>query len=162
MSGLTNFAISFSHWKCGSETILCNFRCPVFVHKFGIFTAFTYNVRTSAPQARFQNHTAANVVMEPKVLLIDEVAALLRISHSTIYRLISASRAGRSDFPAPISLRKGKSRWLASDIEHYLASQSGTGLPANFVSPAKKQKEYQRRQDAARATLARHGIHIDR
>ena len=99
--------------------------------------------------------------MEPKVLLIDEVASLLRVSHVTIYRWTAESRAGRSNFPAPISRRKGKSRWLASDIERYLASQSSTGIPANFVSPAKKQKEYQRRQDAARATLARHGIYVD-
>ena len=40
--------------------------------EFGIFATFPYNVRTSAPQARFQNHTAANVVMEPKVLLMPE------------------------------------------------------------------------------------------
>ena len=65
-----------------------------------------------------------------------------------IYRLISESRAGRNDFPAPISRRKGKNRWLASDIERYLASQSRTGLPDNFVSPAKQKKEYQRRQQA--------------
>jgi len=109
---------------------------------------------------------AANVVMEPalpepKVLLIDEVATLLRISQSTIYRLIADSRAGRSNFPVPISRRKGKNRWLASDIERYLASQSASKVPVNFVSPAKKQKEHQRRQDAAKAALARHGIKID-
>ena len=99
--------------------------------------------------------------IEAKVLLIDEVAALLRLSQSTIYRLIAESRVGRGDFPLPISRRRGKNRWLASDIERYLESLSATKAPVNFVSPAKQQREYRRRQDAAKAALARHGIHVD-
>jgi len=97
--------------------------------------------------------------MEPKVLLIDEVAALMRVSNVTIYRWIAESRAGRGSFPLPISRRKGKNRWLASDIERYLSSQSA-GLPT-FVSPAKQKKEFRRRQDTANAILARHGIRTE-
>ena len=97
--------------------------------------------------------------MEPKVLLIAEVSALLRVSHSTIYRWVAESRAGRSDFPAPISRRKGKHRWLASDIERYIESQSA--VTVEFVSPVKQKKDYQRRQEAAKAALARHGINVD-
>ena len=99
--------------------------------------------------------------MDTKVLLIDEVASLMRVANVTIGRWLAESRAGRGDFPLPISRRGAKLRWLATDIEHYLASQSGTSVPANFVSPAKQQKEYRRRQDAAQAALARHGIRVD-
>ena len=99
--------------------------------------------------------------MEPKVLLIDEVAALMRVANVTIYRWLGESRAGRGNFPLPISRRGAKLRWLSEDIERYVESQSRNGLLANFVSPAKQKKDYQRRQEAAKATLARHGIHVD-
>ena len=95
--------------------------------------------------------------MEPKILLISEVAALFRVANVTIYRWLAESRSGRGSFPLPISGRKAKLRWLATDIERYIESQS-TGAPA-WVSPVKqKKKEYERRQEAARAALARHGI----
>jgi predicted DNA-binding transcriptional regulator AlpA len=97
--------------------------------------------------------------MEPKVLLISEVAALLRVANVTIYRWLAESRAGRGSFPSPISRQGAKLRWLATDIERYVASQSV--CPTEFVSPAKQKREYQRRQVAANAALARHGIRVD-
>ena len=93
--------------------------------------------------------------MESKILLISEVSALFRVSNVTIYRWLAESRAGQGTFPLPISQRKAKLRWLASDIERYIASQS---VMPEFVSPVKQKKEYDRRQEAARAVLARHGI----
>ncbi|MDR0327104.1 MAG: helix-turn-helix domain-containing protein [Planctomycetaceae bacterium] len=97
--------------------------------------------------------------MEPKILLTDEVAALMRVANVTIYRWLAASRSGQGNFPLPISRRKGKNRWLAADIERYIESQSAGAR--EFVSPAKRRKEYQRRQDAAKKALARHGIAVD-
>ena len=98
--------------------------------------------------------------MEPKILLIDEVAALLRVANVTIYRWLAESRAGRGSFPLPISQRKAKLRWLASDIDRYIESQSA--VTVEFVSPVKQKKDYQRRQEAAKAALARHGINVVR
>jgi len=43
-----------------------------------------------------------------------------------------------------------------ADIEKYIESQSV--LPPEFVSPVEQAKEYERRQEAARAVLAKHGI----
>jgi len=94
--------------------------------------------------------------MEPKILLIAEVAALFRVANVTIYRWLAESRAGRGSFPLPISGRKAKLRWLATDIERFIESQSV--LPPEFVSPVQQAKDYQRRQEAARAVLAKHGI----
>jgi predicted DNA-binding transcriptional regulator AlpA len=94
--------------------------------------------------------------MEPKILLIGEVAALMRVANVTIYRWLAERRSGQGTFPLPISRRKAKLRWLASDIEHYIELQS-VETPV-FVSPAKREKDYQRRQKAAKAALARHGI----
>ena len=97
--------------------------------------------------------------MEPKVLLIDEVAALMRVANVTIYLWLAESRAGQGSFPQPISRRGAKLRWLAADVERYIESQSA-GLPV-FVSPVKRKKDYQRRQDTANAILARHGIRTE-
>ena len=83
----------------------------------------------------------------------------MRVANVTIYRWLGESRAGRGSFPLPISRQGAKLRWLATDIERYIESQSA-GTP-EFVSPAKRQKEYQRRQDAAKAALVRHGIRVD-
>ena len=94
--------------------------------------------------------------MELKILLVGEVAALMRVAPVTIYRWLAESRAGRGMFPQPISCRKAKLRWLAADIERYVESQSAA-TPV-FVSPVKRKKDYERRQEAARAALARHGI----
>lgn len=97
--------------------------------------------------------------MDTKVLLLAEVAALMRVANVTVCRWLAESRAGRGDFPLPISRRGAKLRWLAVDIERYIESQSAQ--PQEFVSPAKQKREYQRRQDAANAALARHGVKID-
>ena len=160
MSLLTNFANPVSHLKYRYETNLRNFRCPFLSPNLVFLPLSRITSAHRKPQVRpMTKSQAASVFLEPRVLLIAEVATLLRVSHSTIYRWIAESRAGRSDFPVPISRRKGKSRWLATDIEKYIESQSA-GLPV-FVSHAKQKKEFRRRQDTANAILARHGIHVD-
>ena len=136
----------------GAKRICPIFRCPVFVRFFYIFATMRYSLR---PLASTEPQTP-QTFMEPKILLIAEVAALMRVANVTIYRWVIASRSGRGSFPLPISGRKAKLRWLATDIEKYIESQSV--LPPEFVSPVKQAKEYERRQEAARAALAKHGI----
>lgn len=96
----------------------------------------------------------------PRILLIHEVAILLRVAVSTIYRWLAESRNGRGHFPLPISDRGKRLRWLASDIEAFLQSQSQIVAPSNVSSPAKQMKkeaeDFQIRQRRAAETLQRH------
>jgi predicted DNA-binding transcriptional regulator AlpA len=148
---------SVLHCKYKSETNFQKFSLSFFCPVFCCFRC--HRIVYASVGKHDTESLAASVFMEPKVLLIAEVAALLRVSQTTIYRWTSESRAGRSDFPAPISRRKGKNRWLAADIERYIESQSA-GLP-EYVRPAQRKKDYQCRQDAAVTALARHGIRIN-
>jgi predicted DNA-binding transcriptional regulator AlpA len=89
------------------------------------------------------------------VLLINEVAALLKVSPSSITRFCENRRKGIGNFPLPISTRGGKRRWLQSDVENYLASQSTAMSPV----PARKQrrcaKAFTERQSATDRALER-------
>lgn len=51
-------------------------------------------------------------------LLTKEVLSALRMSRSSLYRLIAAG-----EFPGPIKLGIGRNGWLRSDIEEYLAAR---------------------------------------
>jgi predicted DNA-binding transcriptional regulator AlpA len=95
----------------------------------------------------------------PRILLIGEVANLLRVSIPTINRWIHQTRRGQGQFPLPISTNRGKGRWLSTDIESFLQSQSNTVLPVNTVSATQRKREaksFKQRQDAAKVALARH------
>ena len=103
----------------------------------------------------------------PRILLIHEVAVLLRVAVVTIYRWLAERRDGRGHFPLPISERGKKLRWLASDIESFLRQQSQSNVvpPVNVVSATAQRREAkkvkQRREAAlaaATATLERHKI----
>jgi len=97
----------------------------------------------------------------PRILLIREVATLLRVANVTIYRWLAESREGRGHFPLPVSQRGGKLRWLATDIEAFLQSQSTAVPPVNVTSATKRRqeaKEYRNRQERATAALRRHGF----
>jgi len=97
--------------------------------------------------------------MEHRVLLIDEVAALLRIAPVTIYRHLAQRRKGIGNFPLPLS-SGGKHRWNAEDIEQYIRSQSNSA-PPNISNPAQSKREakaYKERQEAARQVLERHRV----
>jgi predicted DNA-binding transcriptional regulator AlpA len=92
--------------------------------------------------------------MEKRVVLIDELAALLRLSKSSIYRMKS-----RRILPSPISTQGGKLRWLASDIESFIQSQSNTAPPIKVVGASerrRKEKAFKQRQDAASKALEKH------
>ena len=95
----------------------------------------------------------------PRVLLLSEVAILLRVAPVTIYRWLAESRAGREHFPLPVSQRGRKLRWLATDIERYLASQANTTPNTtilNVSSPSRERKNYERRQSEAATALQKH------
>ena len=94
------------------------------------------------------------------IILIDELAALLRVHPSTIRRWLADRRRGIGSFPLTVSSPGCKCRWLLSDIEAYIASQS----QANAIPPVtpsarqvrRDQKEFQERQTAADKALLRH------
>ena len=89
-----------------------------------------------------------------KILLIHEVAALLRVAVSTVRRW-----RGKGNFPVPISPPSGKLRWRESDIIRFIETQSTP--PANtpsVPSPTKQGKDKKQRLEAARAALERHKV----
>jgi len=93
--------------------------------------------------------------MEQRVLLISEVAILLRIAPVTVYRHLAQSRQGIGLFPLPISANGGKLRWNADDIERYIQSQSNIA-PPNVGNPVQLKKTFEQRQIAAQRVLDRH------
>ncbi|MCL2347653.1 MAG: helix-turn-helix domain-containing protein [Planctomycetaceae bacterium] len=98
---------------------------------------------------------------ESHVMLIREVAELLRVSNVTIYRWVAKSRKGEIFFPHTISPggKGSKLRWLASEIENYIASQSVALPVASSVRQAKReQKDFLQRQADAEKSLEKHRI----
>ena len=94
-----------------------------------------------------------------KIIFIDGVATALGLAVSTVRRKLGERRKGRGDMPLPISPPGCKCRWLASDIEAFLASQSTAPPIAPNVRQTKRgQKDSQQRQAAVKAALARHTI----
>ena len=94
-----------------------------------------------------------------KIILIRELAAMLRVAPITIRRWLHRARKGENSFPLPISHGDGGTlRWLAADIEAFLQSQSNT-IPPVTVSTTKQRREAkmsEHRQEAARQALERH------
>lgn len=97
--------------------------------------------------------------MEQRVLLIHEVATLLRIAPPTVYKYLAQTRQGTGTFPLPISVAGGKLRWNADDIERYIESRSSTVTSNNMTSTSerrKKAKADSNRQEAAKKAMERH------
>ena len=98
----------------------------------------------------------------PRILLIHEVAAMLRVSIPTINRWLYLTRRGEGRFPLPISVQRGKGRWLSTDLDDYIASQSNIVQPPVNVTTAKQRRkqeqEYRNRQETAEAALEKHRI----
>ena len=99
-----------------------------------------------------------------RILLIREVATLLRVAPVTISRYLAKRRAGHGNFPLPISPPRSKLRWRESDILSYLESQS-SATPYNItlpnVDPAQRTlavKDFQKRQQWAAETLQKHRV----
>ena len=89
------------------------------------------------------------------VLLIGDVAAMLKVSESSIRRWCEEARKGNGKFPLPISARGGKCRWLLSDIEGYLASLSTAATPIPARQQRRSTKAFQARQERTDKALER-------
>jgi|GEM_PF-2218717 len=96
--------------------------------------------------------------MSHEIIFIGEVAKRIGLSVSTVNRNLALRRKGQGDFPLPISPSGGKGRWLASDVDRYVELLSTVNAADQVPFKRQGDKEYQKRQDAARATLRRHGI----
>jgi predicted DNA-binding transcriptional regulator AlpA len=98
--------------------------------------------------------------MSHQILFLPEVADRLRLSTATVNRLLSQRRRGEGTFPLPLSTFKGKGRWLASDVDHYIENLSTVNASPKDTTPVKKPnaREYQNRQRAAKDILRKHGI----
>jgi len=104
---------------------------------------------------------------QKRILLINEVATLLRVSHITIYRWHAESKRGNGRFPLSISSGcgnsrgTGKLRWLASDIENFLASQATRPPPVHVASASERRKEakdHQEHRQRTEAILEKHRL----
>jgi predicted DNA-binding transcriptional regulator AlpA len=89
-----------------------------------------------------------------EILLMDDVAALLKVSQATLYRWVSASRTGKGSFPLPISQRGQTIRWNSEDIDAWCRAQSTQAA----LSKKHSLKERRRKEDATTKILKRHGI----
>ena len=91
--------------------------------------------------------------MEHTILLIDEVATILRLSKSSVYRMNSQG------ILRSISTRGGKLRFLVSDVEALLQSQENKAPPVNTTTSSRKRKRDDRsRKEAVAKALDRHRI----
>ena len=90
-----------------------------------------------------------------EILLINEVAERLRVSPSTVNRWLSQARKGESTFPLPISVGGGKGRWLLSDIERWLESQSIVTMPTPAKTKRRNASAAQARKNATERALDR-------
>jgi len=94
--------------------------------------------------------------METRILFIKDVARLMGLSVPSVNKLLRLARAGKPTMPLPISPPNSKGRWLASDVEDFLQSQSTRNCitPPN-VSPVKQVKREQRDWDKHQAEIKR-------
>ena len=94
--------------------------------------------------------------MQPSVLLINEVAEMLKVSPSSISRWCEATQKGIGNFPLPISVKGGKRRWLLSDIEGYLSGLSTATSPIPARQRRRSAKAFQARQERTDKALERY------
>ncbi|PTB17010.1 hypothetical protein C9I57_30380 [Trinickia symbiotica] len=60
-----------------------------------------------------------------KAIGIKQVAEKVNLGQSTIYRMIS-----KGQFPRPFSLGGGRTAWIESDIDDWLADKAGKPRPS--------------------------------
>jgi excisionase family DNA binding protein len=90
--------------------------------------------------------------MTQRVILIKAVAEMYGVSESTISRWQEEGK-----IPATISVKGGKRRWLLSDIEQHLASQStATQMPTTARKQRRNAKAFAERQNATDRALAKY------
>ena len=91
----------------------------------------------------------------PEILFIREVAARCRVSVPCITLWTRLARNGQSRFPLPISEKNCKGRWLSSDIDEFLQSQSTPKIIPPNVSPVKQIQREQRDFELHQAEIKR-------
>jgi len=102
-----------------------------------------------------------------RMLVVEEVLDLLRISLPTLDRYVRQARRGECTFPLPAQLGiKRKRLWNLSDLERWANCRSPPPVKNAAVITSKqqrqKEKSYQERQAAVKQALAdRHGIIIN-
>ena len=96
--------------------------------------------------------------MKHEIIFIDEVAKRIGMSVSWVNREHAKSIRGESNFPQKISSPKCKGRWLANDVDNYIASLSKVNDSTTIPTKSQKQqeREFNERQKRAKAALARH------
>ena len=120
-------------------------------------SAFTINYQNQDRRKRLivRRTVEEKILMEKRILLIDEVAKMVEASPSSISRWCEESRKGLNTFPLPVSARGGKRRWLLSDIEQYLESLSTVkAVPAR--KPRRNAKAHAQRQSVTDRALAKY------
>ena len=97
--------------------------------------------------------------MNQRILLVEDVTALLRVSRCTIDRWVREAREGRGDFVMPFSTPGRRMLWDAHVVEQWLANRNATaspGKPPPTKSEKQKVKDFNERQERAKVALARH------
>jgi predicted DNA-binding transcriptional regulator AlpA len=112
------------------------------------------NKTQTPPTLYFVTEQKKGNIMTHTILLIDDLAELLRTSKSNVYKL---KKQGK--LPIPLSM-PGKLRWLASDIEAFLQSRAPPPVNAPTATKQRKKQEqkYRERQQRAEQTLQRHKL----
>ena len=98
-------------------------------------------------------------VIDP-LLGIKELMRITGYSRVTIYRKVSATRAGKEQFVLPITGYKQKMRWSAADVEAYCRGRDTQQPPVAAFNSKKQSDECRKRREATNQVLARHGIVI--
>jgi predicted DNA-binding transcriptional regulator AlpA len=95
---------------------------------------------------------------ENRILLVGEVASMLRLSVSRINNLLTERKQGKNTFPLPLSVAGGKRRWARESIEAYIASQLEATSPVPPTARQKRRsaKAHQERQAATDRALERY------
>jgi len=97
--------------------------------------------------------------MNQRILLVEDVTALLRVSRCTIDRWVREAREGRGDFVMPFSTPGRRMLWDAHVVEQWLANRNAVASPSKpppVKSEKQKAKEFNERQEQAAKALERH------
>ena len=96
------------------------------------------------------------------LLGIKEMMRITGLSRVSVYRKVSAARAGQGRFPIPVSESKERLRWCADDVEAYCQARGVPQPPVKIPSPLKETKLTRERREHTEAILAGHGINLNK
>jgi predicted DNA-binding transcriptional regulator AlpA len=93
-----------------------------------------------------------------ETLGIEDMMKIYKLSQVSIYRRVSAARAGQIRFPIPISDRKQKLCWSAAEVEAHCQARASPQSPVNVANPRHRAKENREQRESTATVLAKHGI----